>query len=129
MQAQCQSHQILVVDDDRGIREVMREFLEDEGYCVASAANGQEAINWLRTGGKRPCLILLDLNMPVMTGWEFLRVQQVEPRLAQIPVVVFSADQSIKHEASSIDPAAYLLKPIDFLDLVELVERFCGAHS
>ncbi|MBC7545053.1 MAG: response regulator, partial [Candidatus Sericytochromatia bacterium] len=82
---------ILIVEDDIDIRETLAEILADEGYSVASAANGLDAISYLQTEAM-PCVILLDLMMPVMSGWEFRAKQQQDPTLAGIPVVVLSGD-------------------------------------
>ncbi len=117
--------EVLIVDDDRSIREAMGELLADEGYNVSQAANGQEAIEYLRERPTRPCLILLDLNMPVMTGWEFRRIQKQDPQLAAIPVVVFSADRSVSHGATALEAVAYLEKPLDIDRLLDTVSNLC----
>lgn len=117
--------EVLVVDDDRSIREAMGELLVDEGYVVGHAGNGQEAIEYLRQRPAVPCLILLDLNMPVMTGWEFRRIQQQDPQLAKIPVVVFSADRSLSRGTATLDAAAYLEKPLDIDLLLDTVSSLC----
>src|SRR6185436_16404183 len=85
---------VLVVDDDADIRETIAGVLEDEGYGVAGAKNGQEALTWLRApGSPRPQLILLELMMPVMSGPEFRAAQEADPSLHAIPVVIVSASQ------------------------------------
>lgn len=117
--------EVLVVDDDRGIREAMGDLLADEGYAVGHAGNGQEAIEYLRQRSAGPCLILLDLNMPVMTGWEFRSLQMQDPQLAKIPVVVFSADRSVSQGAVALDAAAYLQKPLDIDLLLDTVSSLC----
>src|SRR5688572_8496646 len=91
---------ILIVDDDASIREALASLLEDEGYTAAGVANGLQALTLLRQSEELPCLILLDLMMPVMNGWEFLNEQQQELRLAEIAVVVFSAHHTAQHTAS-----------------------------
>lgn len=121
----CKS--VFVVDDDAAIRDMLTLALEDEGYGVACASNGLDALTQLRTGAIAPCMILLDLNMPIMTGWEFCRAQQQDPALATIPVVVVSADRSVQHRLVTIDAAGYLPKPIDFNTLLELMDRYCGS--
>jgi CheY-like chemotaxis protein len=78
---------VLIVEDDEAIRETLRELLEFEGFEVATAANGREAVSQLQRT-ERPCLILLDLMMPVMNGWEFLRKRREDLTIATIPVVV-----------------------------------------
>ena len=81
---------ILIVEDDADVEEAMREILEGEGYPILSAANGEEALRILAEK-PRPRLILLDLMMPVMNGWELLRALRESAKLARIPVVVVSA--------------------------------------
>src|SRR4051812_37667489 len=84
----CQS--VLIVEDERDIRDTLEEVLKYEGFSVHSSSNGQEALTLLKTI-ERPCLILLDMMMPVMNGWEFLQMQRQDEILATIPVVVVSA--------------------------------------
>src|SRR6266496_5352447 len=113
---------ILVVDDDPAIRQLLSEILQDEGYPVASAANGAEALTYLRHNLNQPCLVLLDLNMPVMSGWEF-RVRQVQdPNIAAIPVVVISAMRSVELDIATLGIREYLAKPIDFDALLGTVQ-------
>jgi CheY-like chemotaxis protein len=83
---------LLVVDDDPAIRETLADLLQDEGYVVMTAINGKEALTRLRAGSARPCVILLDLMMPVMSGAEFYAEMRSDPALADIPVVVISAE-------------------------------------
>jgi len=109
---------VLVVDDDDAIREVMAEVLRDEGYDVACAGNGEEALAELRKPSP-PDLVLLDLMMPVMSGWEVLEHIQLNPELAGIPVVVVSAMGAPGvHEQ--------LAKPIDLSSLLATVGRLTG---
>src|SRR5438874_8753476 len=82
---------ILVVDDDPGIVESLKDLLEAEGYHVETASNGREALDMLRAR-QRPNLILLDLTMPEMDGFEFRDEQEWDPRFSEIPVVVISAN-------------------------------------
>src|SRR5205823_13422880 len=81
---------VLIVDDDPALRESLSEVLEDAEYSPLVAANGQEALAFLRQGYK-PCVILLDLMMPIMDGWQFRAAQLADPDLGPIPVVVLSA--------------------------------------
>src|SRR6266478_285957 len=78
---------VLVVEDDEGLREMMAQLLTLEGFQTASVANGQEALAYLHARS-RPEVILLDLMMPVIDGWEFRRHQQADPALAGVPVIV-----------------------------------------
>jgi CheY-like chemotaxis protein len=82
---------VLVVDDDDDVREGVQSFLESEGHATHGAANGREALSLLRCQPDRPRLILLDLMMPVMSGWEVLVELDVDPGLREIPVAIMSA--------------------------------------
>ena len=115
---------VLIVEDDVDLREMMAQLLTLEGYNAATAANGSEALEYLRHSGDRPQVILLDLMMPVMDGWEFRQRQKADPELAALPVIVLSAlDQS---RSDGVDAAAYLKKPLDFDRLLALVRQHCG---
>src|SRR5215510_5543427 len=81
---------VLIVEDDADLREMMAQLLSLEGFQTAAVANGREALEYLQ-GGEAPHLILLDLMMPVMDGWEFRRQQQADPSLSRVPVIVLSA--------------------------------------
>lgn len=115
---------VLIVEDDFDVRDTLGMTLEAEGYRVEGAANGQEAIERLQRADP-PCLILLDLMMPVMDGWEFRAAQLRDPTLARIPVVVISADGSVARKASALGVAGYLRKPLDFDALLQTVRRHC----
>ncbi|HEX6288741.1 MAG TPA: response regulator [Herpetosiphonaceae bacterium] len=117
---------ILIVEDDLAIREALTEILEDEGYQVQGAANGQEAIQLLRERTP-PCLILLDLMMPVMNGWQFRAEQKQDPVLAPVPVVVISADSDLKTKAAAIEAVDYLPKPVQLTRLLDTIEQYCGS--
>jgi CheY-like chemotaxis protein len=123
---QSQTSRVLVVEDDQVVRSLLVEIVEDEGYIAIPVSNGREALSHLVNTGSRPNLILLDLNMPVMSGWEFRAAQRADPSLADIPVVVLSADRSLQQGTPTVDAVAYLPKPIDFQKLLELIEQFCG---
>src|SRR5262245_11415139 len=97
---------VLVVEDDNDIRDALTLILRDQGYQVDSASNGQEALDQLRRGSPAN-LIVLDLMMPVMDGWQFRHEQQRDPTLAGIPVVIVSADGSVQHKAASIGAIDY----------------------
>jgi CheY-like chemotaxis protein len=112
------------VDDDRDIRETLQEILEQEGYEVATAKDGLDALETARD--ERPAIILLDLFMPVMDGLEFRRRQLLDPALAEIPVVVVSAAAGIEDSISALGVAAHLEKPLRIEQLFEVVARYCG---
>jgi two-component system, chemotaxis family, chemotaxis protein CheY len=113
---------ILVVDDDSDILEALSEILEGEGYRVERARNGQEALEKL--DGERPALILLDLMMPVMDGWEFAARLRQRDGDRDIPVVVLSADRQVGPKAKELQAAGYLAKPFELADLLSVVNRF-----
>lgn len=115
---------ILIVDDDAGIRTSLARLLHLEGFRTAEAAHGAEALEYLRHH-PAPCVILLDLMMPTMDGWELHRHLQQDPALARIPVVVISAHVSLADMARSLRAFAYFEKPIELDQLVETVERVC----
>jgi CheY-like chemotaxis protein len=113
---------ILVVDDDPNLQRVMSKFLEFEGFAPVRAANGQEALDYLRGGGNAS-VILLDLRMPVMDGWAFRKAQRAEPGLAEIPIVVISGIDG--EHVSELGAAAAFAKPVSFPEVVDVVRRLC----
>ncbi len=119
------SHRVLVVDDDADIREAMIEVLQEHGHAATGAANGSEALIALRAASDQPCLILLDLMMPVMDGRQFREEQLRDPLLSPIPVIVISAFRDGAQTAAEMKVAAHVKKPVSLRDLVQLVERFC----
>ena len=113
---------MLVVDDDTDIRTSLCELLEHEGYRVVSAANGEEALARLGQG-ELPNVILLDLMMPIMDGWEFRQRQQDDPRLAGVPVVVITA--AGKYGTRAIDAERILPKPLRIEHVLEVIQQYC----
>jgi CheY-like chemotaxis protein len=113
---------IFIVEDDVDTREMLGRFLELEGYHVESAANGKVALERLDAGAPA-CVILLDLMMPVMDGWQFRREQVQHAALADIPVIVVSAAGGDRLQ--QIDADAYLSKPVDLDELLEHVTQYC----
>jgi CheY-like chemotaxis protein len=118
------SKKILVVEDDAATRDAVALVLRDGGFSVTEAANGHEALLHLRTTPP-PQLILLDLMMPVMNGWEFRKQQTQDPALQSIPVVIVSADTNVPQKAAALGARDYLVKPIDLDKLLEAVQRHC----
>jgi CheY-like chemotaxis protein len=114
---------VLIVEDDADLREMMAELLQLEGYRTRSVTNGREALDYLERPD-RPDVILLDLMMPVMDGWEFRRRQMADPSLANVPVVVLSALDPAR--GRDLAGALFMKKPLDFDRLLELVRRFCA---
>jgi len=118
---------ILLVEDDVDVREAIAEGLEDVGYHVMATANGREALDYLKTAaGGLPGLILLDLMMPTMDGWEFQEQMAREPTCAGIPVVVLSAAGLADDKVAPLRAAGYLRKPLNLGQLREAAERHCG---
>lgn len=112
---------VLIVEDDAFVAETMAEVLRDEGYDVAVAADGQQALDWLANNAA-PDLILLDLWMPNVDGEEFRQRQLANPALAAIPVVVVSAAADARKRAQALGAATVLQKPIDLTRLLDVVE-------
>jgi CheY-like chemotaxis protein len=114
---------ILIVEDDAAIRESLRDAFEDHGYRVRCAANGLEGLEALRRF-ERPCAVILDLMMPVMTGHELYDAMQTDPGLADIPVIVSSADPS-----GAPSGALLLKKPINLLAMLTTIQKFCQSSQ
>ncbi len=119
-------HHILVVDDDVEIRETLVEALRDRGYEALGAGDGIEALATLRS--RQPwCLILLDLMMPNMDGWQMREAQLADPTLSSIPVVVVSATTDVSQAASKLDAVDYVTKPARLTQLLATIERHCAS--
>src|SRR4051812_39456009 len=101
-QTQQSRHCILIVEDDTELRETLGEILQEEGYHVAGVGNGREALDHLRQSDP-PCLILLDLMMPVMSGWEFRDQQRQDPDLAGVPVAILSGVRNGGTQLAALD--------------------------
>lgn len=114
---------VLVVEDDANTREAMRSLLELHGYAVVTAADGSEALRRLRDGLK-PCLILLDLMMPGMDGFAFVNEKRQDPRLAAMPVVVYSGHTDAGSNAARLGADGYLQKPVEVERLLTLVATY-----
>jgi CheY-like chemotaxis protein len=114
---------ILIVDDDQDVRDALRESLELMGHLVSEAANGRQALD-VMTSTPDLCLVLLDLRMPIMSGWEFLEAKSRMPAFAELPVVVVSATEPTP--AVLAQTAGFLKKPADLDALLAYVDRFCG---
>jgi DNA-binding response OmpR family regulator len=112
---------ILIVEDEQDIRENLKMLLELEGYKVFTAVNGEDGLKVLRTM-ERPCLILLDLLMPVMNGMEFLKEKRHEDTIAQIPVCIVSGVAE-KPEMNGV--SGFIKKPIDLDVLLKFIKSHC----
>lgn len=124
---------ILIIEDNAEIRETLREVFELEGYAVQLAENGQEGLMAATQAGDRPCMILLDLMMPVMDGWQFLQAIRARDceALARIPVVVVSgvADHSAVSYLKDRFGCDVVRKPPDIDCLLALAHRYCSADD
>lgn len=121
MDSDRSSHVVLLVEDDEDIRSVVGDLLRDEGYSVALAEHGRAAVTLLERGLK-PSVILLDLMMPLMNGWEFYEHHQSTPALACLPLIVLTASDHRK-----LGDARVLKKPVDLAELLAAVRSACAA--
>lgn len=121
---------VLIVEDDRGIRDLLTTLLSTEGFHAIGAEDGLEALHLLRTVRHRapdvPCLVLLDLAMPRLSGNEFRRAQLGDPIVANVPVAVMSGAVDLEQRAHAMGAVATLAKPIDCDVLLEIVRRYCS---
>jgi CheY-like chemotaxis protein len=116
---------LLVVDDDTDIRESMIEVLEEAGCEVVGASNGLQALGYLKRTERQPCLILLDLMMPVMDGEAFRQAQLNDPELSSIPVVVVSAYRDVQARAEKLQVENFIKKPVTIRELKTAGEQLC----
>jgi CheY-like chemotaxis protein len=123
-----QQHTVLIVDDEPSVRSMLADVLRGEGYRVLSAAHGRDALVTLRRGA-RPCLILLDMLMPEMDGWQFAAELRADPNLASIPFAAIGANPRYAADAPRIGARRWLGKPIDLQALFTTVEELCGAEA
>jgi len=121
---------VLIVEDDPDVREMLAVLLVSEGFHAVSAEDGLEALHLLRAVRHRapqiPCLILLDLMMPRLSGHEFRRAQLGDPTVAAVPVAVMSGAVDIEQRAQALGAVATLAKPIDCQMLLDVVRRYCA---
>jgi CheY-like chemotaxis protein len=115
------THTVLVVEDEKELREMICEVLETNGYAVVTAEEGGEALAAIEQI-EHPCLVLLDLLMPGMNGWDFFKEMRARPKYAAVPVIVHSsAPGSAPKGATRV-----LHKPVEFEQLLEVVREFCA---
>ncbi len=113
---------VAIIEDDPEFRSMLRELLEEEQYRVVALANGAEALETLR-GETVPNVILLDVSMPVMDGFDFLRFRNDDPRLAQVPVVLVT--NAKPHERPTVGVNDVVRKPIDIDEILFAIKRYC----
>jgi twitching motility two-component system response regulator PilH len=116
------SHSVLVVDDDAGVRSLYVDALTESGHQVAIAIDGTDALGRLQMGTGHPCVVLTDLRMPRMDGFELSRALSRDPQLASIPIVVLTGDRLLALTSPARD------KPFSVAELDSLVQRSCRLH-
>lgn len=120
------THTVLVVDDEPAIRQLLDDLLSAEGHAVLSATDGRNALDQLQSGA-RPCVILLDLMMPLLDGWQTAEQLRRDPELRSIPFAVIAANPRYEADAYRIGAAAWLGKPVEISTLLETVDHLCRA--
>ena len=125
----AKSAPVLVVEDHDDTRQMIAALLAAEGFTELTAESGRRGLESLMAA--RPCLVLLDLMMPVMTGWEFRRAQLSLPDsdLASVPVLLLTAVPNIEREGKQLGAAEVLPKPLDFDQLIQSVRRHCAGRT
>jgi CheY-like chemotaxis protein len=119
---------VMIVDDDPDALEALHHVFSQFGYETLLAVNGKDALQRLRSSRARlPRLVVLDLWMPEMDGWQFRAAQQADPMLRSIPVVVVTADMTAATTAKSMGTAAFVSKPLDLGKLMKVVRELCDA--
>jgi len=119
---------VLIVDDDDDIREILAETLVDRGFEVATAINGRDALEVLRSMAVRPSVILLDLMMPIMDGYGFLEQRSLDPALASIPLAIVTAGHGVDHDRLG-DALPIIPKPFDVARLVGVLHMLGSGGS
>jgi len=119
--AASNNSKILVVDDDAGIRDLLREVLLDNGYVVELAANGADALAAVRAGP--PAVVLMDLMMPILSGFEAMMALKRDRATATIPIVAMSAGRTLQSLGSAVPVDDYISKPFDLVRLLAILER------
>lgn len=122
MKAAPAQKRVLIAEDDEPIRSALAELFTDEGYQVSTAANGQEALDILRASTLLPNVILLDLMMPIKDGVAFRAEQELDPRLAKIPVVLMSADEELEIKKIKVGLRHHIRKPLDVESVLMMVK-------
>jgi two-component system chemotaxis response regulator CheY len=119
------SHYVLVIDDDADLRETFGMVLASAGHAFETAVDGADALLQLRDGRAPPCLVLLDLMMPRMSGFELREVMKADPALSSIPVVVVTGAGALADRRAGELDAQILTKPVELSVLLDAVNRHC----
>jgi len=117
-------HTILLLEDDPDARRAVAELLRLDGYHVLEAGDGRDAIDAL-SAGRRPCVVLLDLNMPGTSSWRFRPLRLRDRAIADIPVIALSGHGGLEQQARAMELNGWLEKPLDFDKLLAIVGRTC----
>jgi CheY-like chemotaxis protein len=120
---------IMVVEDHPDVRTLLCDVLSENGYTVVPCTDGADALAKLLRCEPKPGLILLDLSMPVMDGFEFRRRQLAEPTVRDVPVVLVSADHGLEQRTRELAAAGWVQKPVRIRDLLALAARYIGAPA
>lgn len=115
---------ILIIEDSLDLQYLLKEVIEAEGYQALCAANGKDAIDLLQVTPVIPSLILLDLMMPIMDGFEFRKLQLQDPKWAPIPVVVMTADSNPESKVGSLGAADVAKKPLSLDRVTGILKKF-----
>lgn len=115
-------HTVLVVEDEEDLRDMMREALEMSGYAVTAVEEGQQALDALARL-EHVCVVLLDLMMPGMNGWDFVAKLRERPEYANVPVIIHSSAPD--RAPAGVD--SVLRKPLSLTNLLAVVKKYCGA--
>lgn len=116
---------VLIVEDDPSTAAALADIIRLAGHEPVVAVNGQEALDILNAGEVEICLVVLDLSMPVMDGWELRKRMVADPRLASLPVIVVTADANARKRAEQAQAVQFLTKPIEPSVLLETIDQHC----
>ncbi|MES3039372.1 MAG: response regulator [Bdellovibrionota bacterium] len=116
---------IFVIEDSEDIRDLIKLLYESEGYPVEFAGDGKEALEKLRSFAPPPCVILLDLMMPGMDGYQFRAEQIKDSKMAAIPTLVMTADSNAEEKAKRVGASGFLRKPVNIDVLIKVAEKYC----
>ena len=118
---------VMIIEDDADIRTALAEVIAEDGHATMTAANGKDALEQLHASPVAPCVIVLDLMMPVMDGWQFAHgLRQIEA-WSRIPIVVVSAGDDIEVQAEALAARGFLRKPVDLDELLATVVKCAGS--
>jgi two-component system, chemotaxis family, chemotaxis protein CheY len=117
---------VMIIEDDPDIRAALADVIAEDGHETITAANGRDALEQLQTSAVAPCVIVLDLMMPVMDGWQFAAGLREVSAWASIPIVIVSAGDDVEGEARRLGARGHLRKPVDLDDLLATVLRCAG---